>query len=113
MVMLMKHDWPGNVRELEHVIEGGTILCQGEVVEPHDLWMNPALSSHSKGSSDSNGQNDLLSLEELEKIHIERVLKFNQWNRVKTAQMLGITPKTLYLKIKRYRIKVGSSIESE
>lgn len=113
MVMLMKHDWPGNVRELEHVIEGGTILCQGEAVEPHDLWMNPALSSQSKGSSDSNGQNDLLSLEELEKIHIEKVLKFNQWNRVKTAQMLGITPKTLYLKIKRYRIKVGSSSESE
>ncbi|MBI3578917.1 MAG: sigma-54-dependent Fis family transcriptional regulator [Ignavibacteriales bacterium] len=113
MVMLMKHDWPGNVRELEHVIEGGTILCQGEVVEPHDLWMNPALSSQSKGSLENNGQNDLLSLEELEKIHIERVLKFNQWNRVKTAQMLGITPKTLYLKIKRYRIKVGSSIESE
>lgn len=113
MVMLMKHDWPGNVRELEHVIEGGTILCQGEAVEPHDLWMNPALSSQSKGSSDSNGQNDLLSLEELEKIHIEKVLKFNQWNRVKTAQMLGITPKTLYLKIKRYRIKVGSSIDSQ
>ncbi|MBI3587223.1 MAG: sigma-54-dependent Fis family transcriptional regulator [Ignavibacteriales bacterium] len=113
MAMLMKHDWPGNVRELEHVIEGGIILSQGEVVEPQDLWMNPALLSQSKGSSDNNGQNGLLSLEELEKIHIEKVLKYNQWNRVKTAHMLGITPKTLYLKIKRYHIKVGSSVESE
>lgn len=113
MALLMKHDWPGNVRELEHVIEGGIILSQGNIVEPQDLWMNPALLSQSKSSSDNNGQNDLLSLEELEKIHIEKVLKYNQWNRVKTAHMLGITPKTLYLKIKRYRIKAGSSLAPE
>lgn len=113
MALLMKHDWPGNVRELEHVIEGGIILSQGNIVEPQDLWMNPALLSQSKSSSDNNGQNDLLSLEELEKIHIEKVLKYNQWNRVKTAHMLGITPKTLYLKIKRYRIKADSFLAPE
>jgi DNA-binding NtrC family response regulator len=47
-------------------------------------------------------------MEEVEKMHIEKVLKHNNWNRVKTAQVLGITPKTLYLKIKRYEIRVGS-----
>ncbi|MBF8247677.1 MAG: hypothetical protein HW374_477, partial [Bacteroidetes bacterium] len=47
-------------------------------------------------------------LDEIEKLHIEKVLKKNNWNRVKTAQVLGITPKTLYLKIKRYEIRVGS-----
>jgi two-component system NtrC family response regulator len=47
----------------------------------------------------------ILSLEEIERRHIEVALKHNQWNRIKTAQMLGITPKTLYLKIKKYGIK--------
>ncbi|MBM4160824.1 MAG: sigma-54-dependent Fis family transcriptional regulator [Ignavibacteria bacterium] len=110
--VLMRYDWPGNVRELEHVIEGGIVLCQGDVIEPRDLWMNPALStdilSGPPGRAPVN-DDGILSLEELEKIHIEKALKFNHWNRVKTAQMLGITPKTLYLKIKRYCIKVSSA----
>jgi two-component system response regulator AtoC len=110
MRLLMSHDWPGNVRELEHVIEGATVLCQGDTIEPKDLWMNtafmssPSLSPASTSPS-RNGQNDLMSLEELEKVHIEKVLKLNGWNRVQTARVLGITPKTLYLKIKRYGLK--------
>jgi two-component system response regulator AtoC len=114
LAILMRYDWPGNVRELEHVIEGGIVLCQGDVIEPGDLWMNPALSGQAtapvhQGLTD--GHDDLLSLEDLEKIHIEKVLRFNNWNRVKSAHMLGITPKTLYLKIKRYRLKVGGRSE--
>lgn len=102
--ILQDYDWPGNVRELEHVIEGTMVLCQNDVIEPKDLWINPALGR-------STARDGLLSLEELEKIHIERVLKFNQWNRQNTAKMLGITPKTLYLKIKKYGIEVGKSEE--
>jgi DNA-binding NtrC family response regulator len=84
------------------------------VIEPGDLWMNPALSGQAtapahQGPTDVH--DDLLSLEDLEKIHIEKVLRFNNWNRVKSAHMLGITPKTLYLKIKRYRIKIGGLSE--
>jgi DNA-binding NtrC family response regulator len=112
--VLMRYDWPGNVRELEHVIEGGIVLCQGDEIEPRDMWINPALSTEVAASaprSFSDTENRLLSLEELEKIHIEKALSFNHWNRVKTAQMLGITPKTLYLKIKKYHLKVGGSSE--
>lgn len=109
MRLLMSHDWPGNVRELEHVIEGATVLCQGDTIEPKDLWMNTAFMSSpsisESGLPSRNGHNDLMSLEELEKIHIEKVLKLNAWNRVQTARVLGITPKTLYLKIKRYGLK--------
>jgi len=112
--VLLRYDWPGNVRELEHAIEGGIVLCQGDQIEPRDLWINPALSSEMTGSNSrrpTDGENGILSLEDLEKIHIEKALNFNHWNRVRTAQMLGITPKTLYLKIKKYRIKVGGSSE--
>jgi two-component system response regulator AtoC len=110
--VLMSYDWPGNIRELEHAIEGGIVLCQGDVIEARDLWMNPALAGQANISvlqPQADGHDGLLSLEDLEKIHIEKVLRFNNWNRVKSAQMLGITPKTLYLKIKRYRIKIGAS----
>ncbi len=45
------------------------------------------------------------SLEEMERVHIEQVLKQNNFNRTRTAEMLGISKKTLYLKIKRYGLK--------
>jgi two-component system, NtrC family, response regulator AtoC len=115
MVILNRYDWPGNVRELEHVIEGATVLCQGDTIEAKDLWINPSLSGHSEAAAQpepSESQTQHASLEDMEKVHIERVLKANQWNRIKSAQVLGITPKTLYLKIKKYKIKTsGSSAE--
>ncbi|MGH2568541.1 MAG: sigma-54-dependent transcriptional regulator [Bacteroidota bacterium] len=116
--VLTSYDWPGNVRELEHVIEGATVICQGDTIEPSDLWINAALSASTRSASEpssiqqsvpNNGASELLSLEELEKIHIDKILRHNRWNRMKTAQMLGITPKTLYLKIKRYGLKTRNN----
>jgi DNA-binding NtrC family response regulator len=107
--VLMNYDWPGNVRELEHVIEGAIALSHTDVIEPKDLWMNVALSiasSQPAPLSDLPQTDKLLSIEELEKLHIERTLKHHHWNRVKTASTLGITAKTLYLKIKRYNIQI-------
>ena len=115
MAILMRYNWPGNVRELEHVIEGATVLSQGDTIEARDLWINPSLSGNSATVAQAQPQENqvkLLSLEELEKIHIEKVLKANQWNRLKTAQVLGITAKTLYLKIKKYKIKTSNSLDS-
>ena len=110
MAILKRYNWPGNVRELEHVIEGATVLCQGDTIELKDLWINPSLSGHTTVAAPPELAEDLgitMSLEDIEKIHVEKVLKANQWNRVETARVLGITPKTLYLKIKKYGIKIG------
>jgi len=107
--LLISYDWPGNVRELEHVIEGAVALSHSDVVEPKDLWMNVALSaapSTTTVQSQLPTTDNLIKIEELEKLYIERTLKHHRWNRVKTAATLGITPKTLYLKIKRYKIQV-------
>ena len=109
--VLMSYDWPGNVRELEHVIEGAVALSHSDVVEPKDLWMNVALSVTppvASGPSQLPPVDKLIKMDELEKLYIERALKHNRWNRVKTAATLGITPKTLYLKIKRYKIQIPS-----
>ncbi len=115
MSILMRFDWPGNVRELEHVIEGATVLSQGDTIDAKDLWINPSLSGNSappaRHDDSPEPQAALLSLEEIEKIHIEKVLKANQWNRLKSAQILGITAKTLYLKIKKYGIRTSNPSE--
>ncbi len=108
MTILERYDWPGNVRELEHVIEGAVVLSRDDTIEARDLWINPSLSAHAADlvtSSSPAAQFGVVSLEEIERRHIEMALNHNQWNRIKTAHMLGITPKTLYLKIKKYGIK--------
>ena len=112
---LLTYDWPGNVRELEHVIEGAAALCQGDLIQAGDLWVNAALRSAAESSVHAQGPiegvtigervQELISLEEIEKRHIWKTLKALDWNRSKTAEALGITAKTLYLKIKKYGLK--------
>ena len=107
--VLLNYDWPGNVRELEHVVEGAVALSHSDVIVPNDLWMNVALSaspSISVKPTELLEVDKLMTIEELEKLYIEKALKHHRWNRVKTAAALGITAKTLYLKIKRYKIQV-------
>ncbi len=97
--LLMEYDWPGNIRELENVIERAAILATGDEITPDFI----ALTGKSR-SPDLRRIPTRLSLAELEKIHIENVLKANGFNRTKSAKALGISLKTLYLKIKHYSI---------
>jgi two-component system, NtrC family, response regulator AtoC len=109
MNILLTHDWPGNVRELEHVIEGAILLSKEDTIYPDDLAMyfhrldRPQASTASTPVAIKDG---IRSLEEVERIHIEHVLKLNKFSRTKTASDLGISKKTLYLKIKQYGMKV-------
>lgn len=109
--VLMAHDFPGNVRELEHVLEGAIILSSGDTIEPGDLSIHRTEKTAAAPSADgmlAAGFDDNLSLEQLERIHIERVLHKCNFNRGKTAEALGISKKTLYLKIKQYGFKVDN-----
>ena len=90
---LMMYDWPGNVRELEHIIEGSIILSLGSVIDVADLHLN---SRHGESVPTS------FTMEAIEKVHIQKVLKMFNGNRKKTAEALSISEKGLYLKIKEY-----------
>jgi DNA-binding NtrC family response regulator len=110
MELLMQYDWPGNVRELEHVLEGAILLSTGEYIEDKDLslYLHTSERAVQKAGDGSTGQEEptgTLSLEEIERRHIEQVLRKNDFSRTKTAAELGISKKTLYLKIKRYGMK--------
>jgi len=105
---LLKYDYPGNIRELEHIIERALIFAEGELIHYDDLNL-PRSSSiiellPSEPEENENG-NGIISMDELEKIHIIRALRHFRWDRTQTASQLGISQKTLYTKIKKYEIK--------
>jgi DNA-binding NtrC family response regulator len=101
--LLATYPWPGNIRELEHVIEGAILLSSGNLIEDSDLqlYVQRPAALPPPGPLPATG-----SLEDLERRHIERVLEENRYNRARTAERLGISKKTLYLKIKRYGLVV-------
>lgn len=101
--ILLDYDWPGNIRELENVVERAAILARDDIIRPEDLALKPELKEDYYAKIIKKPVNTL-SLAELEKIHIENVLKANNWNKSRTAEILGISLKTLYLKLKRYGI---------
>jgi len=105
--ILVNYSFTGNIRELEHIIERAIIFADGEYIYPEDL--NLPRSSYKSlpfpvtGAADE--VDEILSMEELEKWHIQKVLNKNHWDRTRTANQLGISPKTLYTKIKKYELK--------
>ncbi len=94
------HSWPGNLRELRNAIERAVILARTDQVDvgdlPHELF-GPAKQA-AEGEDIVAGA--LVSLEELEQIHLERVIA-RTGSLAEAAQVLGIDPATLYRKRKR------------
>jgi two-component system response regulator AtoC len=106
MEILVNYDWPGNVRELENVIERAAILCQDNTIEPQDLSLpNTAMALPAAISGGKLGT--ALPLKEIERLHIEGVLRSFRGSKPETAKVLGISLKTLYTKIQQYQIKLS------
>ncbi|MBC8419665.1 MAG: sigma-54 dependent transcriptional regulator [Proteobacteria bacterium] len=98
--LLMQYDWPGNVRELENVIERALVIGRGKEIAAEDL----PFTSH-----DRRYKEFPKSLRMMEKLHIERILREDNWNISRAARDLDIDRQTLYNKIEKYGIKKGGS----
>ncbi len=103
--ILFNYSFNGNIRELEHIIERALIFAESEIIQPEDLNLPQSFQFQSKKISELDGTDEILSMEELERWHIKKVLDKNRWDRTQTANQLGISPKTLYTKIKKYELK--------
>ncbi|KPK78695.1 MAG: hypothetical protein AMS25_14460 [Gemmatimonas sp. SM23_52] len=100
---LLAYTWPGNVRELKNVMERLALLRAGEEIRTEDLPRDLSQARRSEGLAALLGQG--ISLEELERAHIEAVLRRENWHQGRTADTLGISPKTLYRKIRTYGLE--------
>lgn len=92
---LSKYHWPGNVRELQHAVEKSVILSESSVIQAEDFNLR---------ASSAIKENQLFTLEEMEKQMIEAAMDKHQGNLTFVANQLGISRQTLYNKIKRYDI---------
>jgi DNA-binding NtrC family response regulator len=103
---LMAHAWPGNIRELRNTIERAAIVCDGELIGLEHL---PALAAGGVRPTvrDQESPDALVfpvgtSLDDVERGVIVRTLAANGNNKTVTAQILGISLKTLHNKLRRY-----------
>jgi two-component system response regulator AtoC len=109
MRLLINYPWPGNVRELENTIERAAILAETDVIHSHDLPDKLRTTSPAPVASiDSAG----MTLEELEREHIKRVLERVDGDKVRAAQALGIHLSTLYRKVQRYHLDAEPGVSA-
>lgn len=107
MDLLRHYSWPGNVRELKNVVERALVLASKEGITPECL---PAEICRTEkrvtitASKPTVSVTTTTSLAELEKEQILATLDKVNWHRGKAAGLLGITPKTLYRKLRSYDI---------
>ncbi|ACV67502.1 sigma-54-dependent transcriptional regulator [Desulfohalobium retbaense] len=94
---LYDYQWPGNIRELRNVLERSIILSEAGVITEGDLPSEISGQHH----NEEPAQNPL-RLEAVEQAHIQRILRFFDYNRSQAAEALGVSRKTLYRKLQKY-----------
>ncbi|MBI5657179.1 MAG: sigma-54-dependent Fis family transcriptional regulator [Geobacter sp.] len=95
--LLVGYHWPGNARELENVMERAVILARSTSITPEILPIWSAAATPQPAA-----QSCAVSLEALEREHIRQVLEANQYHKSRSAELLGISRKTLDRKIAEY-----------
>jgi DNA-binding NtrC family response regulator len=109
---LFGHAWPGNVRELQNVIERAVLLAKGNRIEPVDLpFDNGSLPEGSPAGAGWEVPTNL-TLEDIERLVIEKTLQRTNGNKQAAANLLGIYRPRLYSKIRKYNIDVNSLVSA-
>ncbi len=98
MELLLAYSWPGNIRELENVINYAIVMSKENIIKPEDL--PPEMFSGEKTVMSGS-----YTLEDVERMHILKVLKDKNGNRKETAKALGISLRALQYRLKEYREK--------
>jgi len=110
LAVLSAHPWPGNVRELLHVVEAAMVLCEGPVIrQDHlpaavrsDMAGTGLARTETQAPSSDAVEGGTLTLEAVERAHIERVLRAHHGHRGLAAKALGISERNLYRKLREW-----------
>jgi DNA-binding NtrC family response regulator len=94
MRALLAYGWPGNIRELDHTIERAVLLASGDAVAPGDLSL--------RGAAEGAGRLEDMSLEDVEKLLIQKALARHGGNVSVAAKALGLSRSAMYRRLERY-----------
>ncbi len=91
---LMRHPWPGNVRELEHAVERSVLMARGKRIEAADLAL--------RRREDGSVQMEEMTLDEAERVLIEKALERYGGNVSRAAEALGLSRSAMYRRLQRH-----------
>lgn len=108
MELLLSYPWPGNVRQLKNLLERVAVLSMGDVIKiedlPKDFLQKGELNRQADGISDIEFPFSIQNkLDDIEKRWIKQAMEQGGSIR-RSAELLGLTPSSLYRKLKKYDI---------
>lgn len=104
--ILLKHNWPGNIRELKNVVQRMISIANEDEITINDLPDYLIASNELTGQCQGICKYGMISIEELEKRYIINILIKLNGNKKEAINILGISEKTLYNKIRKYNIEL-------
>src|SRR6266403_838498 len=97
---LSAYSWPGNIRELENALSLAAMMTENNLIDLHDL--PKSLVTNIPGLATKN--HNLLTFEELQRLHLQRVLEYVGGDKSRAAEILGIGRSTLYSLLTRMKV---------
>jgi DNA-binding NtrC family response regulator len=94
--LIENYPWPGNIRELRNMLERACLLARGQEILPEHF---PGLSARPVAAPQGGNGVSLINLDEMEKIHIKKVLEHCGGDKYKASDVLGISLSSLYRKL--------------
>ena len=110
---LMAYNWPGNVRELENCMEHAVALARFDQITVEDLPEKIRAYRAERFVVAANDPTEIVTMDELERRYILRVLSLVGGNKSRAAQVLGFDRRTLYRKLERYGASGGEPIKND
>jgi two-component system response regulator HydG len=106
---LLAYDWPGNVRELENCMERAVALARFDQVTLDDLPQRVRAYRADRFVLSADQADEIVTLEEIERRYIARVITLVDGNKLRAAQLLGLDRRTLYRKLERYEQQASAA----
>lgn len=97
---ILNYDWPGNVRQLENRLKRAIVMCENLRISKDDLDIKDILEKNSMSLTDA--------IDRFRKRYINEALERNDNNRTKTAQELGVDPRTIFRHLESKKKAIGS-----